>query len=417
MNLLKSRNFSLFYFGCLVSLIGSVLCNFATSLFILDISGSAFAMSLYLAYTTILGLILTPIMGTYSDRLSKVKCVVVCDFLFGITDLALAIALFSGIKGYWLWVALFLNATINRIVSSMSDPASSSMIPLLVNKDELQKAYSVFNMMHNAVYIFGFLCAALLYSLFSYELILFINAITFLFASMCELFIKVKESIQKEEKKDFIKELKEGFTYLYDRKELLSVAKVSICMNICLTAAFSVSIPYIVNTYFELHPMVLALVSVSISSGAIIAAIVLSKKEVNSTSKAIKVGFLHQVLCQSLLLVVFIVFEYSVVSWIVFSLLLFAVCFYLGCLNSYIQIPLDTSYAKRVEEGYMGRVMSIRTTLATIATPVAMLVSGVMIDYIGVGSVLLSCVILVCFTSLYTLKNKHLKGLDGDVNE
>ncbi len=59
MNLLKSKNFSLFYFGCLVSLVGSVLCNFATSLFILDISGSAFAMSLYLAYTTILGLFLT----------------------------------------------------------------------------------------------------------------------------------------------------------------------------------------------------------------------------------------------------------------------------------------------------------------------------------------------------------------------
>ncbi len=413
MQLLKERNFSLFYFGSLVSYIGSMLCNFATSLFILDLSGSAIMMSLFLAYTTIIQLVLTPIMGAYSDRFSKKKCIVVCDFLFGITDLALAIILFMGVSNTYIWIAVIANATINTIVSSMAQPASSSIIPLIVHKDKLQKAYSLFSVLFDLTSIIGVISGATLYAIFGYKILLVINAATFIFASICELFIKVhEEKAEVKEKTDFMQEVKEGFTYLYERKELLAVAKCSVLINVCLTGIFAISIPYLINTHFDLHPMVLAVTSVGLSVGSIIGALIYGEKLIKKVSMAIQIGFTRLIFISIIFIVAYFLMQGGYIHWTLFSGLLFMGSLSLGFNGAYIQLPLNVSYAKRVDSNFMGRVMAIRSTLATVASPLAMVVAGILIEYLGVISVFISCTCLIVFAAIYTIRNKALKGLD-----
>jgi hypothetical protein len=57
-NILKSKNFFLFFLGAFVSDIGNIFYNFATSWFVLEITGSAQAAGIYMATGSIVYLIL-----------------------------------------------------------------------------------------------------------------------------------------------------------------------------------------------------------------------------------------------------------------------------------------------------------------------------------------------------------------------
>ena len=79
--ILKNKNFRLFYGGSVISQIGSLFVQFATVLFILDITGKATYMSIYLALSSLLFIVLQPILGAVTDRLNKVKVLYTIDYI------------------------------------------------------------------------------------------------------------------------------------------------------------------------------------------------------------------------------------------------------------------------------------------------------------------------------------------------
>ena len=230
-----NRNFKFNLAGSIASTMAGVLYNFCTGLFILDITGSALAMSVFMGYSTVLGLVVQPLAGVFIERREKVKIMYITDGIFALTDFLLAGLLFLTSVSHIIMVGLYMNATVNTIMNALFEPASAALMPMIVEQEKLTKAYSLFSMVGNFANIFATLFAAVLFSLFPYQWILVINGCLIGISAVFEYFIVVNENIvfngAEGEKPRYIQDLKEGFGYLKNQKVLLQILSCAVIIN------------------------------------------------------------------------------------------------------------------------------------------------------------------------------------------
>src|SRR5690606_26687109 len=82
--LMKQKDFSLLILGKLVSLVGSNMQQFALSLYVLEITGSATIFASILSVSILPRLLLSPIAGVFGDWFNRKKTIVLLDFINGI---------------------------------------------------------------------------------------------------------------------------------------------------------------------------------------------------------------------------------------------------------------------------------------------------------------------------------------------
>lgn len=408
--MLKNTNFLRYYVGMIVSDLGNILFHFTTSLFLLTLTQKASLMATYLAITTVLQLVLQPFFGGWSDRLDKVKTLYRCDFVFGITDLLFAFLLFTANDTTWIIVGLFLNGIINSITYALYNPTSQSMVPLLVEEDRLHTAYSFLSTSQSAIQVFGTLMAAIIFSLVGYAWIVLFNGISYIAAALLEMNIKATSIVTASEN-HFLKDVKAGFDYMVQKKELLNMAKCALIMNIFLVGVTSVVLPFMINVDLQLNPINLAVFSIFLSLGMIGASLWMGERKFPRAYPWIRGGFFVNVLIYGLILLNYVLIATHFISPLWYTTGNALIAFGFGFCAASIQIPLNTAYAKRVESAYMGRVMALRSTLSSIATPFSMLAFGFLIDNFTVLIALLIGTVGILLGAIYTAKNKPLQSL------
>lgn len=381
-----NRNFTLFFLGSLISGLGGTLSSFTTSLFFLDMTGSAALMSAYLAWTMVIRLAITPLMGPVVDRLSKVKVMWVCDFIFGATDLIAAALLFSGLRGPAAAAVVFANGTINCLVGTMFNPASSSMTPLTVEKDQLTQAYSAFSTMQQAVNLFGVVFAAGLYTLLGYEWILLLNGLCVGGSGIAEMFICVEEPPSEFQPSHFWQDMKDGLRYIKNKPALLVLGGSAVPSNFFGTGFFSVILPFTINTALGLPAMVLAAGEIGLSAGSIVTSLLLSRsKRKIKPGRIIAPSMLSYAVDIALIFANCHLYGMGLYPMPVFTALQVLLFFAQGVSMILLNVPLNAAIAAQIEPDYMARVQALNGSLCNAATPLAAVVFGLLIDYVSLS--------------------------------
>lgn len=78
-DVLKNKNFLLLLLGKFISLVGDEFQDFALSLYVLEITGSAVKFASVLAVATIPKVIFGPICGVFSDWFDKKKLMILLN--------------------------------------------------------------------------------------------------------------------------------------------------------------------------------------------------------------------------------------------------------------------------------------------------------------------------------------------------
>ena len=81
LRLIRQKDFSLLIFGKLVSLVGSNMLQFALSLYVLAITGSATIFASMLSISILPRLLLSPIAGCLADWFDRKRTIVLLDFI------------------------------------------------------------------------------------------------------------------------------------------------------------------------------------------------------------------------------------------------------------------------------------------------------------------------------------------------
>ena len=425
-NVFTNKNFVLIFLGALISNIGSIFYSFAVSYWILDVTNNdAIMQGVYLGVCGVTYVLCTLFGGVISDKFNKAKVMYICDYAKAILIGISALVIFFSQNNVTInLIVLFVMGIVSNVIAAIFSPAASSIIPLVVEEEQLQQANSYRNVLGSLQGIIGLFLAGVMYSFLPITVIFFVVAISYFLSAISEMFIKYKH--QENENKLTIKEtfqdIRDGFKYITTKKALAAFLPILILLNFFCTPISSNFISYFVKTDVASNPNYLfnefiepemwgVLFSVVLSISSIIFGMILSTKVIdNKTGKSIK----KWLFATGILFMFFTISYYIFVDKLdllnVFLVIFIITGFLLGMTLSYINIPMGTVIQMITDKDKLGKVSSIIDLVCQGLTPIATLLAGFIISYLGSSTLLFSCSLGILLIASYTF---FVKAIDN----
>lgn len=390
--LLKQRNVGLLFAGNLVSQIGSALYNFGISWFILSLTGSTFQAGLYLGFAGFFQLLLVPFLSVYADRWHKGRILVFTDLIRGVTILGAGVILWQFDTPEIILLTLYVTAFIIAINHALFTPAVQAIIPEIVADRHLQQAYSLNSFVNSIQQLVGVLLAGILYALLGIVGIFWVNGVSFILSAISEMWIRLDhQKISGDHSlKKYLHDLKSGFRYVHQKEGLLGMFALIILLNFAIAPVFSNVHPYLFNLVLKRPAIHLSWVSVAFSIGALVGGYMVGTMGLKaSIRKSMRFGllFFYILFMGHHTLVILVVLEQISYTW--FYGLFLGIVFVLAVANMWINIPFNTGLTRAIDPAFRGRVMGLISTLAQGLIPIAIFITGILLEVLFLPVVLI----------------------------
>ncbi len=425
-NVFAYKNYSLTFFGALVSNLGNILYSFAVSFYILKLTdNNAFIQGTYLAVGGIVYVLVALFGGVISDRFHKGKIMFICDYLKGGIIVGLTLLMMLICKTDMSKVAvLFIITIFGNAIGAIFSPSAASLLPRIIPEESLQQGQSYYSVMQSANGIIGIVLAGILYSALPTNVLFIIVGGCYLISGFTEMFIKYNHQRNEETLtiKTVFSDIGIGIKYIANFKPLFFLILSVLFINFFFTPIVDNFIPYFVATdvassdyLFKsiMEPeMWNSIVSVVLSIGMIITAIIFSAKKANpSIAKGLRISFVFIDVLLVTLAVVYFIFYKEVIPINAMIITLTAGSFGVGLLLPTINIPISTKMLTIVDKDKMGKVSSVLDVGSQGLIPLASFLAGIVINCLGSCWLLIICAIGMILITAFITINKHISQL------
>ncbi|PFJ54963.1 MFS transporter [Bacillus cereus] len=379
------KNICLYSIAKTISLFGSSIYSFALGLYVLQITGSALNFAITLILGTIPMIVMNPFAGVVADKVDKKKLVVCMDLLSGC--LLITVYILSSNYGLNLFI-IYTTTFLMTVFTTFFGIGLEAAKPNIVSKERLMSINSISKIIDSVSLILGPMLGGIVFVVFDIKIFIIINGISFILSGISILFIHFKLfdfNINEECSKrriNFIKDIKEGFSYLIEKESLKNTFRILISLNFFLGFAVTVPLPYIINTVLNLSSKQFGIIQGTFPVGMIIGAI-LVKKITDRFSYSYLLKKLSSMLAVFMIISgIPVLFKSFEVNDFVYVITYCVVMFFLGLIIALIDIPLIYFMQKEIPDKYRGRVLSIGLSLGKMMLPIAMALSGLLLNYI-----------------------------------
>ncbi|MBE7098228.1 MFS transporter [Bacillus cereus] len=379
------RNICLYSIAKTVSIFGSSMYSFALGLYVLQITGSALNFAITLILGTIPMIVLNPFAGVIADKVDKKKLVICMDLLSGC--LLIAVYILSSYYGLNLFI-IYTTTFLTTVFTTFFGIGLEAAKPNIVSKERLMSINSISKIIDSVSLILGPMLGGIVFSIFNIKTFIIINGISFILSGIALLFIHFKlfeYNINEENSKrgvHFIKDIKEGVSYLLEKESLKNTFHILISFNFFLGFAVIVPMPYIINTVLNLGSKQFGIIQGTFPVGMIIGAIVV-KKITDRFSYSYLLKKLSSMLSVFMIILgIPVLFKSFEVNDLVFVITYCVVMIFLGFIIALIDIPLIYFMQNEIPDEYRGRVLSIGLSIGKMMLPIAMALSGLLLNYI-----------------------------------
>ncbi|HTU75527.1 MAG TPA: MFS transporter [Trebonia sp.] len=244
---LRHRNYLLFFFGQLVSVIGTWMQTVAQSFLVLDLTHSGTELGLTTAARFLPMLVFGPAGGLYADRHDKRRILYVTQTLSGLLAAAFAICLATG--SMHLWVVYLLAAALG-FVNVFDNPARQSFISEMVPERDLANAVLLNSISVNMARVFGAAVGGTVAAVLGLTLCFTLNAVSFVavlasLAAMSAAALYPARKVAKEKG-----QVRAGLRYVGSKSEIL-IPMIMIAVVGTLAWEFPVSLPLMASSVFN----------------------------------------------------------------------------------------------------------------------------------------------------------------------
>ena len=390
---LKNKNFLLLMLGKAVSMLGSNMQQFALSLYVLAVTGSATIFASMMSISILPRLILSPVAGVFGDWFDRKKSIVALDFISGL--LICAYALYYSISGELSLVSIYVLVILLEVTEVFFSSAMAAAVPSIVEKDELFQANSVKSVITSFCSIAAPILASLLCGLVGLHIILVICGISFILSALSELTIEIPATHKKPKKINiaaFKIDLVEGIKIIKDHKMIMNIIGIGMIINFCLSPLFSVGLIFIIREILKGSELQYGLFSTILALAMFIAPITLGH-----IAQKMKVGkLLVYVFALTAALIgllasassnLFIgLFTTNTVPFIVITF----ISFLIGMIVTLVNITVGTLFGTVVPKEFMGRTGAVLNLGLTVAMPLGQMISGIGLDLLPASYIVAS---------------------------
>jgi DHA3 family macrolide efflux protein-like MFS transporter len=255
---------------------------------------------------------------------------------------------------------LLIFALLFGILDAFFWPASESMIPSIVTKEQITRANAVIQSTNQFSLIIGPIFAGFFLMTFKFYSVFAVCACCLLFASLFTALIKIQRDPVEQRKKTMGKELIEGFSYIKQSAFFVVLLGVLIVVNFFISGPISLGIPLIVDRLLHGDAFILSYLQSAFGCGALIGAIIIGLLNVRK-----KRGYLLLIVLLAIS-VLCILLSMITVVWQGIVLL-----FIIGIGSTFINIPLVSMIQENVDSDKMGRVMGLVMTFTIGLLPLS----------------------------------------------
>ena len=224
-NKLWTRDFTIITIGSAVSILGNSMAGFASSLLVLDYTGSTFLFALFNVVFMIPYLVVPLIAGPLLDRFSRKRAIYTLDFV----SAGMYLLIFFLLKlGFFSFVPLLLFTFVEGCISSVYSVAYESFYPNLVSEGNLSRAYSIDSLLWPLSALMTPV-AAFIYERVGVEPLFLANCVCFFIAACFEVSIRAEEKHiasggEKPSVSRFVSDFRDGWGYLKSEPGLMCIA-------------------------------------------------------------------------------------------------------------------------------------------------------------------------------------------------
>lgn len=233
--LFRNRNFSLYFAGRSISVIGDGFYSVALILAVLQSTHSVTSGATVLIAGTIPVIALTLIGGTLGDRFPRNRIMLASDLVRSATQFAMAVLLVHSAAPVW---ALIVTQLIYGAGAAFFDPASTGLLPDLVPSEDVPLANSALQLVSNCALVLGPALAGITIAITGAAPAIIVDAVSFLISALCLAFVSVPPVVSAGERPSAFVQLRTGFIELRKRRWVTITA----CYLGLLTFAFNAPI-------------------------------------------------------------------------------------------------------------------------------------------------------------------------------
>jgi hypothetical protein len=419
---LGNRNFTYLWGAQLLSQIAQNIINFAVLVKVEELSHSTTQIAVTIVSFTLPAVIFGPIAGVFVDRIDKKAILVYTNVLRAVATLGFV---FLDQTLPAIYAVLFISSAINQLFS----PAEGASIPMLVKRDQLLNAMSLFNVTFYSAVALGFvILAPAVIKLWGLDVAFYVTAAMYLAAAgLCQVLPRRMgllrqvppparpEGWQVHSRTQFWDELRDGVLYIVANSELLA-AIIQLTLISTLLLIIGEMAPGFTNRVLNLRaedtayvflPMGAGLLGGMISAGKIISRL---PKQLMTRIAVAAIGLLMLIVGMSPPLshignriTESVGFRPQAAAWLIgLDLCLFLL---LGLAFAYVLVPAQTLVQELAGDEVRGRVLSIQLMASSAFMIIPLLFVGGLADAFGITNVLMSMGLLIALPAGYSLYN------------
>lgn len=374
-SIFKNRTFMLLLISGIFAVTGFSMFLTTTSWYVIRTLGMPEMLGLVLIAITVPRLVMMIYGGVLADNYKK------STIMFGtnITQAVLLVLITVFIFTDYMTLGWFLVLSgLFGMLDAFFGPASTSLIPKIVERPQLQKANAYFQGVDQISFLFGPVLAGFIMEFGSVTLSFFT---AFILVALSAIFVfppLIREGpVENTVKQTPLQNFSEGFNYVRQSNFLKIGIVVLVSLNFFVFGTLHIAVPILTDLYGG-TPINLSIMEMSLSLGMLIGTVVLGNHYIRRKGRTALYGLL-------ITLVLYIIFSF-IESLTVLPVLLFMI----GLAMAFVFIPFFTAAQQITENRMMGRVMSLIFLAMNGFDPIAYAIVGIMTSAgISIQSILL----------------------------
>ena len=378
LDILRNRNFLLLWSGQGISLIGDQFYLIALPWLVLQITGNAVYLGLVLALAGIPRALFMLLGGALTDRFSPRNVMLASDAARLLLTACLAGMVLYGRIELWM---LCVFALVFGTMSGIFTPASSSIVPGLVSREELQPANAVSQGTAQLSVFLGPVLAGGVIALLAGSgtktsmegmgLAFAFDSFTFL-VSVVTLWLMKFKAEPSMTKGNILGSIKEGVVYAARDPHLRAFFIIMAFINFLFAGPFLVGIPVIASSRLAGGAAAFGLLVSSFGGGNLLGIIL------SGTLPKPRASLVGYIVAATIGFFGMGILIFGMAASTLIGCLVLAV---LGTLNGYLSILMITLIQKITPMNLMGRLMSLVMLAGVGLAPISQAITGFVINY------------------------------------
>ena len=371
-------HFFTIWVGQAISLIGSMLVQFALIWYLTVETGSATVLALASMAGMLPQVLLGPFAGALVDRWNRRLVLLIADSLIALATVLLAVLFALDAVAVWhIYLLMFLRSLGGSFHFNAMSASTSLMVPI----EHLTRIQGVNQMLNGGLNVISAPLGALLLTLLPIESILLIDVGSALFAIIPLFFIPIPQPersgkpLELGAKRESVwQDFKVGLRYVVGWPGLLIVGLMAVLINFVLAPAFSL-LPLLVKDYFGGGAIQLGWVESAFGVGVIAGGAILGAWG----------GFKRKILTSFLGLIGIGIGAFAL-GLAPASMLILAIAgtLTIGLMMPMVNGPIFAVMQSTVAPDIQARVMSLLGSLSAGAAPIGLAIAGPVSDVVGI---------------------------------